>query len=157
MLKMIRAATLSSLLVLTACGTDSAPEPVEQIIVREPGTAPAANAAVVTASDSANALSAEGKAVFANCSACHTLSKGGANGAGPNLFGIVGKLAGQNTGFAYSDALKTSGITWTVAELDEYIANPSAKIPGTTMVAGAIADAAKRRAVIAYIESATAN
>ena len=40
MLKYIRAVVLSSLLVLTACGSDPAPEPVEQIIVREPGAAP---------------------------------------------------------------------------------------------------------------------
>ncbi len=159
MLKKIRAVALSSLLVLTACGADPAPEPVEQIIVREPGAAPVATAvaAVATAGDPASALIAEGKAVFANCAACHTLDKGAASGAGPNLFGIVGKAAGAVDGFAYSDALKTSGITWTVAELDSYISDPAARVPGTTMVAGAIADSAKRRAVIAYIESATAN
>lgn len=143
--------------LLAACGTDPAPGPTEQIIVREPGAAPVETAAAAVASDPASALIAEGKAAFANCSACHTLDKGAANGAGPNLFGIVGKAAGEVAGFAYSDALKASGITWTTAELDSYIANPAAKVPGTTMVAGAIADSAKRQAVIAYIESATAN
>ena len=53
--------------------------------------------------------------------------------------------------------MKTSGVTWTAAELESFIADPAAKIPGTTMVAGAIADPAKRQAVIAYLESATAN
>lgn len=156
MLNLIRAAVLAPLLVLTACGSDPAPEPVEQIIVREPGAAAvSATAAAPSATgDPASKLIAEGKAAFANCAACHTLEKGGANGAGPNLFGIVGQAAGMAPGFTYSDALQASGITWTVAELDEYIANPVAKIPGTTMVAGAIADAAKRQAVIAYIDSA---
>lgn len=159
MLNLIRAVALFSLFALTACGADPAPEPVEQIIVREPGAASVATAAaaVSTASDPASALLVVGKAAFANCSACHTLDKGAANGAGPNLFGIVGKAAGETAGFAYSDALKASGIIWTAAELDSFIANPSAKVPGTTMVAGAIADSAKRKAVIAYIESATAN
>ncbi|MGB5724506.1 MAG: c-type cytochrome [Parasphingorhabdus sp.] len=153
MLKTVHIAALASLLVLTACGADPAPEPVEQIIVREPGAAPVATAAY----DPDSALLAEGKAAFANCSACHTLEQGAANGAGPNLFGIVGKAAGSVTGFGYSDALKASGITWTAAELDSYIADPAAKIPGTTMVAGAIADQGKRQAVIAYIESVSAN
>ena len=157
MLNLIRVVALSSLLSLTACGTDPAPDPVEQIVVREPGTAPVAATAVALADDPADALIAEGKAVFANCSACHTLDKGAANGAGPNLYGIVGKAAGAVEGFNYSDALKASGITWTAAELDSYIADPAAKIPGTTMLAGAIAEPEKRTAVIAYMESVSAN
>ncbi|WP_339688601.1 c-type cytochrome [uncultured Parasphingorhabdus sp.] len=144
-----------SVFLLAACGADPAPGPVEQIIVREPGAALVETAAV--AGDSGDALIAEGKAAFANCSACHTLQQGAPNGAGPNLFGIVGKAAGKVAGFEYSDALKASGVTWTAAELDSYIADPAAKIPGTTMVAGTIADQAKRQAVIAYIESVTAN
>ncbi|WP_321326207.1 c-type cytochrome [uncultured Parasphingorhabdus sp.] len=151
MLLLIRAAALSSLLVLTACGADPAPGAVEQIIVREPG------AAAAPAEAPADALLAEGKAAFANCATCHSLEEGAPNGVGPNLFGIVGAGAGEVAGFAYSDALKGSGITWTAAELDSFIADPAAKIPGTTMVAGAIADAAKRQAVIAYIDSVTAN
>ena len=157
MLNLFRAVALPSLLVLTGCGSNPAPEPVEQIIVREPGAAQVANAAAPVVSDPADGLLAEGKAAFANCSACHTLEQGAANGAGPNLFGIVGKVAGSVAGFDYSDALMASGITWTAAELDSYIADPAAKIPGTTMVAGAIADKAKRQAVIAYIESVSAN
>ncbi|MFK7843474.1 MAG: cytochrome c family protein [Sphingorhabdus sp.] len=157
MLKLIRAVALPSLFALTACGTDPAPEPVEQIIVREPGAAPAATAAASVPNDPAATLIAEGKAAFANCAACHTVEKGAASGAGPNLFGIVGTKAGQVAGFSYSDALKASGITWTASELNGYIANPATKVPGTTMIAGAIAEPAKRQAVIAYIESVAAN
>lgn len=157
MLNVIRAVALPSLLVLTACGSDPAPEPVEQIVVREPGTAPVARTATPAMEETGETIIAQGKAAFANCVACHTLEKGAANGAGPNLFGIVGKTAGSVAGFDYSDALMASGITWTAAELDSYIADPAAKIPGTTMVAGAIADKAKRQAVIAYIESISTN
>jgi cytochrome c len=147
-----------SIFLLAACGADPAPDPVEQIIVRAPGAAPVAVvAAAAPTGDPASALIAKGEAAFANCSACHTVARDAANGAGPNLFGIVGQPAGQVAGFAYSDALKGSGITWTAAELDSFIADPAAKIPGTTMVAGALADAAKRQAVIAYLESIAAN
>ncbi len=154
----VRTFACLTVFLLAGCSADAAPGPVEQIIVREPGAAPVATAAsAATNNDPASALIAEGKAAFANCAACHTVEKGAANGVGPNLFGIVGRAAGAVTGFAYSDALKSSGITWTAANLDSYIADPAAKIPGTTMVAGAIADSAKREAVIAYLESATAN
>lgn len=157
---MTTARTLACVTVflLAGCSADAAPGPVEQIIVREPGAAPVATAATAaTDNDPASALIAEGKAAFANCAACHTIEKGATNGAGPNLFGIVGKAAGAVTGFAYSDALKASGIIWTATNLDSYLADPAAKIPGTTMVAGAIAEPAKREAVIAYLESTTAN
>lgn len=156
MLKLSPAAALASLIMLTACGPDPAPEPVEQIIVREPGATPAAPASA-TGKDTSTSLIAEGKAAFANCAACHTVDKDAANGAGPNLFGIVGKAAGQVAGFSYSDALKASGITWTAPNLDDYIADPSAKIPGTAMVAGAVPDPGKREAIIAYLESTAAN
>lgn len=146
-----------AVLVLAACSADPAPGPTEQIIVREPGAAPVVGVTMANAGDPASALIAEGKAVFANCSACHAIEQDAPNGAGPNLFGIVGKPAGEVAGFAYSDALKASGIIWTAAELDSYIANPTAKVPGTTMVTGAIEDAAQRSAVIAYLESSTAN
>jgi len=147
-----------SLFLLAACGADPAPEPVEQIIVRQPDAPPVAIAAadVATAAPT-SALVAEGKAAFANCSVCHAVAKDAPNGAGPNLFGIVGKPAGQVAGFAYSDALKASRIIWTAAELDSFIAGPAAKIPGTTMMAGPMVDAAKRQAVIAFLESTNAS
>lgn len=146
-----------SVFLLAACGADPAPGPVEQIIVREPGATPVKTAAVATDAAPVSAQLTEGKAAFANCSACHTLEQGAPNGAGPNLYGIVGRAAGKVAGFSYSDAMKTSGITWTATELDSFIADPTAKIPGTTMIAGVIADPAKRQAIITYLESATAN
>ena len=146
-----------SLFMLAACGADPAPGPVEQIVVREPDAAPGAIAAAAGDDNPASALIAEGKAAFANCSVCHIAERGGANRVGPNLFGIVGQPAGRAAGFDYSDGLKTSGIVWTAAELDRFIANPAARIPGTKMIAGGISDAEKRQAVIAYLESLTAN
>ena len=53
-----------------------------------------------------------GEKIFKKCVACHTIAAGGADGIGPNLQGIVGRpIAGG--GFAYSDALKGVGGTWT--------------------------------------------
>lgn len=146
-----------SLFMLPACGADPAPGPVEQMVVREPDAAPVAIAAAAGNDSPASALIAEGKAAFANCSVCHTAEQGAGNRAGPNLFGIVGQPAGRAAGFAYSDGLKTSGIVWTAAELDRFIANPAGRIPGTKMIAGGISDAAKRQAVIAYLESLSAS
>lgn len=137
---------------VTGCGSDPAPEPVEQIVVREPGAAPT----VATKAD-ANGnsdLISQGKAAFAVCSACHSVQSGGPSGAGPNLYGVADRKAGSLANFAnYSGAIVNSGISWDDANLDTYIANPQGKIPGTSMAAGAVNDPEKRKAIIAYLRS----
>ncbi|MEA3035450.1 MAG: cytochrome c, partial [Sphingomonadales bacterium] len=47
-----------------------------------------------------------GSEVFKKCTACHIAAKGGPNGTGPNLWGVVGSgIAKRPDGFAYSSAL----------------------------------------------------
>lgn len=77
---------------------------------------------------------AAGKASFNKCMACHTIGPGATNKVGPELNGLDGRKAGSVAGYAYSDAMKNSGITWNEAEFKEYIKNPKAKIPGIKMV-----------------------
>src|ERR1700691_2707153 len=49
------------------------------------------------------------------CMACHTFDKGQPNRIGPNLYGVVGDEAAHDRGgYAFSDALKAKGGTWTV-------------------------------------------
>ena len=43
---------------------------------------------------------------------------------------------------------------WTTQLLDRYIADPEKLVPGTSMNFHGIADAAERRALIAYLEKA---
>jgi len=133
---------------LSACSSES-PEPVEQIVVREPGQAEAAMSDAAPAQDAV----AAGRAAFAACVACHTVEPGEASGAGPNLAGAVGRVAGSVDDYVYSDALKNSGLTWTAEELDAFLADPAAKVPGTTMAVGAVSDAEKRSAIVAYLAS----
>lgn len=148
---MLRASAPILVIALAACGSDPAPGPTEQIVVREPG------AAAVPSAEAEDNLIATGKAAFNTCVACHGIEKDGGNKVGPNLYGIIGQAAASVEGFSYSEALASSGITWTKEELDSYIANPAAKVPGTTMMAGAITDAARRESIIAYIEDVSAN
>lgn len=148
---MIRFSTLllsSAFLVLAGCG--SAPEePVEQIIVRELG----APEKVASADGSAapTDLAATGKEAFAVCSACHSVAEVMESGPGPNLRGVMGRKAGSMAGFGFSEAMKSSGITWTEAELDAFLTDPTAKVPGSSMVAPKVADAGQRKAIIAYL------
>ena len=134
-------------LTLAACGS-KADDPVEQIVVRKLGEA-AAPAAPAAPGD----LLAKGKAAFAACASCHVAEPGAASGIGPNLHGVVGRKAGSLAGFAYSEAMAKSGITWSEDELNAFLANPAGKVPGTAMAAGKVADAERRAAVVAYLAS----
>lgn len=138
-------------LLLAGCGSEEQP-PVEKIVVREPGQAAAVpQPAAAPAGD----LVVQGRAAFAACAACHAVEAGAPSGVGPNLRGVAGRKAGSVEGFAYSDALKASGITWTESELDAFLANPAGKVPGTAMAAGAVGDAETRKAIVAYLASLT--
>jgi cytochrome c len=85
------------------------------------------------------------------CIACHTLHVGEEPMLGPNLGGIIGAAAAAQPGFAYSDALTASGLVWTPAALDAWLAAPAGFVPGTSMVFAGYADASDRRDLIAYL------
>lgn len=73
---------------------------------------------------------------------------------GPNLNKLFGRKAGSVAGFNYSPALKESGIVWDAKTLDQYLAAPTATVPGTRMVMK-VADPARRAALIAYLKAET--
>ena len=96
-----------------------------------------------------------GKLLFLQCRACHEVASGQPHKVGPNLHGVMGRKAALAEGYAYSDALKKSGLTWDFATLDNWIKHPASIVPGTTMAFVGIPGEADRRALIAYLESAT--
>ena len=99
---------------------------------------------------------AAGEAAFARCQACHTVTQGGADGIGPNLFGVVGGPVMHRPGFAYSDAMaahKAEAPTWGYDELDQFITAPARYVPGTKMSFAGLRDTAVRVNLIAYLRS----
>jgi cytochrome c len=84
---------------------------------------------------------AAGEKEFRKCKACHMIQspegedvvKGGKTG--PNLFGVIGRPAGTEEGYKYSDALielKDSGEVWTEEDLAAYITDPNAFVQEKT-------------------------
>jgi cytochrome c len=91
---------------------------------------------------------AKGEDAFEDrCTQCHTI---GGIAQGPNLAGVVGRKAGASPGFPYTAALKASGLTWTPANLERFIAGPQALIPGTAMTV-TVPSAAERANIVAYL------
>lgn len=78
---------------------------------------------------------AAGEKIFnTKCKVCHKIGPGATNFVGPNLNGLAARKAGSEEGYAYSDAMKGSGLTWDEATFKEYIKDPKAKVPGIKMI-----------------------
>jgi cytochrome c len=104
-----------------------------------------------SATDPATALTGDpvhGKTLYQGCESCHAINE---NDVGPRHRGVVGRKAGSVADYAYSPALKNSGITWDERTLNQWLTNPSAMVPGTKMFFK-IDDAQSRADIIAYLK-----
>ena len=91
-------------------------------------------------------------AAYAQCAACHAVEPG-KHGIGPSLHGVYGTKAGEIPGFAFSEKLKASGLTWDDATLDKWLEAPMKMVPGTKMSYAGLKDPAKRAELIAYMKT----
>jgi cytochrome c len=108
----------------------------------------AATAVVAIAATGPQPDARHGETLYQACSACHSIDE---NDIGPKHRGVVGRHAGSVADYAYSPALKASGIVWDEAELDRWLTNPSALVPGTKMFYK-IDDPQARADIIAYLK-----
>lgn len=97
---------------------------------------------------------AKGEKIAKACLSCHSFEKGGANGTGPNLYGIVGHAKQSATGFVYSGVLnERGGDVWTYAELNKFLWKPKWYAAKTKMNFLGLKKPADRAALIAYLNS----
>jgi cytochrome c len=72
---------------------------------------------------------------------------------GPNLWGVIGRKAGNYKGYAYSYAMRTSGIIWTDQQLGRYIAAPQKTVPNVRMNFMGLTNPNDIQDVIAYLNT----
>lgn len=99
-----------------------------------------------------------GEREFRACAICHTTAPRGTKAGdirliGPNLHGIVGRPAGSLSDFAYTRAMRDSGLVWDEATLDAFIEKPQAVVRGTRMSYLGETDPEARKAIIEYLKT----
>lgn len=107
----------------------------------------AAAGAALAAGDAQN-----GKALYAQCAACHSLETAD-NTLGPNLKAVLGRKAGAIEDFTYSPPMRRAVVTWTPETLDAFLTDPQAVVAGTKMPFAGMASATDRADLIAYLQS----
>lgn len=91
-----------------------------------------------------------GKAIYeSRCTACHSLDH---SRIGPAHRGVFGRHAARVPDFDYSPALRRANVTWTGQNLDRWLTNPEAFIPGQKM-GYSVPDRQDRADVIAFLAS----
>jgi cytochrome c len=102
-------------------------------------------------------LIARGERVMAQCRSCHTFEAGGAEGIGPNLHDVFGRVAASHGGYDYSDAMEAHGGAWDYLALNEFLRSPAGTVRGTKMAFAGLRSDEDRVAMIAYLRSISPN
>lgn len=105
----------------------------------------------------AQADATKGERVSKKCAACHTFGQGEANKVGPNLWNIVNRQSGTHAGFKYSDAMAAFDHQWTFANLNTFLTDPKADVPGTAMSFAGLPKATDRANLLAYLRTLSDN
>jgi cytochrome c len=96
---------------------------------------------------------ATGEKLFVQCAGCHQVGPSARAGFAPHLNDLFGRRAGSTPDFAYSDAMKASGIVWNDQTLAAFLHDPDKLVPGTRMRFWGIGDERRIAALLAYLRT----
>lgn len=94
---------------------------------------------------------AAGAAAFRTCASCHQVGPSARSVFGPQLNGVIGRRAGTLADYAYSPAMRKSGIVWNEQTLARFLRDPDDTVPGTKMRLWGIGDERRIANLLAYL------
>jgi cytochrome c2 len=94
----------------------------------------------------------DGQRVFRQCAGCHPIGNGTTHGIGPDMAGLFDREVAGSPGYSFSPALKRVGGKWTETPLTQFLRDPQAFAPGTTMVFDGIKDPNELAALVAFLK-----
>lgn len=100
---------------------------------------------------------AKGAEIFKKCTSCHTIASGGANGIGPNLYGVMGKKHGHIAGFGYSPGMLAMPGVWDWDAMDAWLKSPKKYLTGTKMSFAGLSKPEDRASLIRYLNDQGSN
>ena len=128
-------------------------KPAEVVKQEPPAVTGGQSLAVLLASASAD----RGAQVAKQCQICHNVEEGQGSKVGPDLYDVVDRPVASVAGFSYSTALKAKAGKWTFDELNKWLANPRADVPGTNMTFAGLPSDKQRADVIVYLDKLSKN
>jgi cytochrome c len=140
--------------------TPAPAKPGYEIVVKEekPGQQEAAKPAEQPIENLLASGSVEhGATVAKQCAICHNFQEGQGPKVGPDLYDVVGRKIASVPGFNYSAALKAKAGTWTFDELNKWLLDPRADVPGTAMTFAGLPNDKQRADVIDYLDTLSKN
>jgi cytochrome c len=110
-----------------------------------------------SASDRPVTIEERGRAAYAACAVCHSVSDPAAPGyaglVGPSLFAVYGAPSADHADYDYSPAMRGANLVWDEATLDAFVENPHKIVPQTRMSYAGESDPGRRAAIIAYLKT----
>lgn len=86
------------------------------------------------------------------CSGCHRINDGVSHRLGPDLYGLLDRGVARAERYdAYTPALETLGGDWDEQRLNEFLRDPQAVAPATSMTFAGIADDRQRAELVDYL------
>ena len=96
----------------------------------------------------------KGEKLYRQCAGCHQIGPGASNAFGPQLNGVMERVAAKVEGFDYSSAFNDAmapDVKWNASSLSAFLEDPLTNIPGTKMAFPGVKSEDERASIIAYL------